>query len=1089
MADGMTSSRGANSDTVNTSINVDTGAMQDGTIPMGGLAQAGADTAWFLNQWKNTHEYNLVNKYSDLNYDAGKADSGLYINTGAGNDTVTNWGSGAWDVRLGTGNDTYYSDNTGNRAVWVFNTRNQAVRNDANLDRLITNNGLLGNDGNTFASGLRSDENTSYTGFKGHLTVTLTLPNYDGAANGLLAAALRPTYTSTVSVALGNANGVVTDLEINQAIKTAINTDPVLGKLLEAVDGSGDTLVVRSLIDGRSLDSFDTNAVNLGGGGNAFEGLKVNFIADAGYSNTAITEKGDYLSALATQLTVAATFNNDGSLNTAAQYAPLTGNPSGHTTANRVHIESGNDVVVLSTGAQSQDVLVFDSAVASNSKTTVVHFDTNRNQVGQGGQTFYEQGQAETFTLTFSALQLALANTPATLAILGGAAITIEGLTNGAGIPSTTAIGVVDAIFEQIGASAALNDFTSGVGFGRSSNLGSSYYWYATDRDNDGTVDTYWRLTKTANGTGIIFTEISPTNSSAQVGTNPFNNVTTAANLAYVHDNAIFFDPTDATKIVDRPVASPLSGAGVPAAPHFVWQGLAASVTANPIAVAGVDGEQDGHAASAAQIAVNYANSSVAYSGTFFFAPNADGTGGIPIRFTQGQNETEVIQAIKDAVNRPGTGWTATSSGTVVTYTRDTTGPLDDPDTFANEWTTYFQTANNPHLGDFGVAPGQDGIATLTIESGLIAGNGGNFTFLGLPVTVTDTAGVAITADAVAGAIAAAFAVAKATMTPAAFAAAYPALANWDTVQNLAGAVLTFTQLNPDITPVTTLLPDDALKLDSTVRAVELGLSDHDFTNGNNTAHSMISFAIHEPTGGQGHPGGVISIETNAVAHTSVEVAIPSGSNAAAIAALIAAAAATYTDVNTVAWNVTAVGSSIHFETGGNSNVAPTSILSAVGSTGGTFITASAETPATQAVLDDMLDTGAPVWTTAPILGQNGINAVIVVGNNTHDGADAWKAPTGTQNPGREAYGDGDYLDFSAFDAYKVVVGTSTVAQTTDTAGTGKYVVITGGVDGVYDFTLHTDGSTATQLIGIIDFGETMNFDASNFILFNDIIV
>jgi hypothetical protein len=128
----------------------------------------------------------------------------------------------------------------------------------------------------------------------------------------------------------------------------------------------------------------------------------------------------------------------------------------------------------------------------------------------------------------------------------------------------------------------------------------------------------------------------------------------------------------------------------------------------------------------------------------------------------------------------------------------------------------------------------------------------------------------------------------------------------------------------------------------------------------------------------------------------------------------------------------------------------------------------------------------------APTPANNGINANVVTSlvNGvpvTHDGQSAWLDQIGTTNPPRETQGDGDYLDFSAWDAYKVVVNNVTVLEVTDTAGTGRYVNITGGTDGVYNFNI-VDGAS-TKLIGVLDFGEAVEFDSTNFILFNDIIV
>ena len=66
-------------------------------------------------------------------------------------------------------------------------------------------------------------------------------------------------YEKTVTIAnsVGSLTNVaINDLHINQAIKAAINLDPVLSKLLVAEDGPARTLVVRSLIDGHMDDGW-----------------------------------------------------------------------------------------------------------------------------------------------------------------------------------------------------------------------------------------------------------------------------------------------------------------------------------------------------------------------------------------------------------------------------------------------------------------------------------------------------------------------------------------------------------------------------------------------------------------------------------------------------------------------------------------------------------------------------------------------------------------------------------------------------------------------------------------------------------------
>lgn len=55
---------------------------------------------------------------------------------------------------------------------------------------------------------------------------------------------------TAAAVTVAGTNYKTSDLEINQAIKKAINDDAVLSKLLVAEDGPANSLVVKSLIDG-----------------------------------------------------------------------------------------------------------------------------------------------------------------------------------------------------------------------------------------------------------------------------------------------------------------------------------------------------------------------------------------------------------------------------------------------------------------------------------------------------------------------------------------------------------------------------------------------------------------------------------------------------------------------------------------------------------------------------------------------------------------------------------------------------------------------------------------------------------------------
>lgn len=166
------------------------------------------------------------------------------INGGDGNDTIRKPGSGDVTYNLGAGNDTVYTDNTGTlntlntvitnagRAVWVFNTDDQLAVPAAgvrNVDDLI------------------STGNTSWYLYRASLTVTFLGTNTLGGDTSAPADALE---SASIPIGFSSTTYKSSDLHINQAIKAAINTDPVLSKLLVAEDGPGYSLVVKSLIDG-----------------------------------------------------------------------------------------------------------------------------------------------------------------------------------------------------------------------------------------------------------------------------------------------------------------------------------------------------------------------------------------------------------------------------------------------------------------------------------------------------------------------------------------------------------------------------------------------------------------------------------------------------------------------------------------------------------------------------------------------------------------------------------------------------------------------------------------------------------------------
>lgn len=181
-------------------------------------------------------------------YTNHRINDNVTINAGDGNDTVKTPGVGDFNINLGAGNDTAYTDNTGvvnynikdkvgnvqnvaSNAVWVFNTADQA--------------GLV-NDPDSAERNL-GDLLSAARATVGSYGVKLAV-NFRGL---------------TKTVELSDKDYQLSDLEVNQAIKDAINGDVVLNKLLKAEDGPSGTLIVTSLTDGVRVDNDLTVAAIL----------------------------------------------------------------------------------------------------------------------------------------------------------------------------------------------------------------------------------------------------------------------------------------------------------------------------------------------------------------------------------------------------------------------------------------------------------------------------------------------------------------------------------------------------------------------------------------------------------------------------------------------------------------------------------------------------------------------------------------------------------------------------------------------------------------------------------------------------------
>jgi hypothetical protein len=257
-------------------------------------------------------------------YENQVLNANLRINAGEGNDIIRTPGSGNVIIDAGAGDDTVYAQNTGDKAAWVLN----AVAGQADLGNIL------------------SSANESYNLFKGNVEVS-----FKG-------------FEATAVVA--DTRGVINDLAINQAIKKAINDDAVLSKLLVAEDGPANTLVITSLIDGEPLTAAD---------------LGFTLQAPASLTAGELAQLDNWYGLPAGSTTVATNAAGATGFNAGTTYekqlatlggADVEGSISLHTADNTITGGLGNDVLVLGTGADSNDTLVYTGY--GNGTDSIVNF-------------------------------------------------------------------------------------------------------------------------------------------------------------------------------------------------------------------------------------------------------------------------------------------------------------------------------------------------------------------------------------------------------------------------------------------------------------------------------------------------------------------------------------------------------------------------------------------------------------------------------------------------------------------------------------------------------------------------------------------
>jgi len=281
----------------------------------------------------------IVNDFTAAGYENSVSNANLSIDAGTGNDTVTTSGQGNFHIMTGTGNDTVYADNTGDMSKWAVNAV-APVNNDL--------------DGNGAGASAILDGAILTVTYSGPTALGVTAGDAVSRNNGFESSAVIPTTVSVGSQA-----------QANQAIKTAINGNDVLNKLLVANDGPENTLVITSLIDGTNVSTdiaITVQAVTLANVSVSQQAvLKDAYINLLNDSNAVLTQSVLDAAAAAVQAS-------------SAPALVISGTEAANIGSdNTINLGSGNDVAVLGTDNDSNDTIVFSGANIGNN--TIVNYD------------------------------------------------------------------------------------------------------------------------------------------------------------------------------------------------------------------------------------------------------------------------------------------------------------------------------------------------------------------------------------------------------------------------------------------------------------------------------------------------------------------------------------------------------------------------------------------------------------------------------------------------------------------------------------------------------------------------------------------
>lgn len=261
----------------------------------------------------------------------------LSITTGSGRDVISTYGAGDAVIESGAGNDVIYADNFGGKDSWTFNDVGDGVTSNSDVP--------LSSGASGFAQTYPVFKLQLQVSFKGYESQWVTIESTD----------------ETTSI-----------LQVNQAVKNAVNNDAVLSNLLEASDGDGNILNLESLIDGANAGEL---SISLRGPHDSSVAASARDDGRPVLTQTESNDLGGSMQLEGVELVDDSADliggNDDFGLGDSSVFANNGGSVSNAESDNTINAGTGDDVIVLGTGEESNDTVVFEGQFGDD---TIVNF-------------------------------------------------------------------------------------------------------------------------------------------------------------------------------------------------------------------------------------------------------------------------------------------------------------------------------------------------------------------------------------------------------------------------------------------------------------------------------------------------------------------------------------------------------------------------------------------------------------------------------------------------------------------------------------------------------------------------------------------